>query len=322
MGKSDAVEVTDYGDRDIPVGLRLSAYPLHTDEWRQAFLDRLTQVGYIGLLEAAGHVYDLLFEPKRVHCALVAQLVGVPGAGKLAIYNSLRTFLDDYLYMEPVPPFAPRESLEGWDARVRAKWRKEHEREAQLISSFACILNGEQSNKLTPDVERYASVIAGPWNSPAEMDADPRLTSVVAKDESHTARPSMADADFVDSLVRRLLEDARAVPAGPHQNDELAELVAMWSAEFSPGNPAYAQSWPLPEALSIFLRLRGYGVNTPAEDFDAPVKDLLAQTLNRCLGADERLRDGQINAEQWLFRIETAVEDCQCLFRGDDNSSE
>ena len=36
---------TDYGDEDIPVGPRLSAYLLHTDEWREAFLERLTQVG-------------------------------------------------------------------------------------------------------------------------------------------------------------------------------------------------------------------------------------------------------------------------------------
>ena len=61
----------------------------------------------------------------------------------------------------------------------------------------------------------------------------------------------------------RMLASARAIPKWPHHKENLAALIDNWSAEFSPENTAYTQSF-CPEGLSIFLRLRGYGRGTPA----------------------------------------------------------
>ena len=115
---------TDYGDEDIPVGPRLSAYLLHTDEWRQAFLERLTQVGYIGLIEASERVYA--FSPSR-RTSVARSWPNSPmysGSGKLAIYNSLKKFLDEFLVMPPVPPSNPAKAWTTTIARVMGLWER------------------------------------------------------------------------------------------------------------------------------------------------------------------------------------------------------
>lgn len=126
---------------------------------------------------------------------------------------------------------------------------------------------------------------------------------------------------FVESLVVRMLEAARAVPYGPHHKTELAALIDMWTVEFSPENRAYTQSF-CPGGLSIFLRLRGYARDTPAEDFKAPIKHLLKETLGNCLQSDSHFRQGEIYADMHEFRIEVAIEDCQCFLRGYDNPAD
>ena len=316
------IELTNYGDEDIPAGPRLSAYPLHTDQWRQAFLDRLTMVGYIALIEATNHFYDTLIVPKDFHCALVAQLAGVNGSGKLAIYNALRNFLNDFLTVTPLPPSRPDESLEHWHARVMARWERVREREKLLIIAYASILNGDQPLKPATPVHRFAKVLTGPWASPADIQRSmppPRDRFEVV---DAALRPSIADPEFVESLVRRMLEDARTIPLDPDHKQEMSELVAMWAQEFSPDNPAYAQKWSCPEGLSISLRLKGYGNDSPPEDFNAPIKDLLMKTLRACLRADADLSEGQIECDQSEFWIDCAVEDCQCLLRGYDNPAD
>jgi hypothetical protein len=278
-------------------------------------------VGYIALIEGSGHVYDLLFEPKNFHCALVAQLAGVEGSGKQAIYNALRYFLDEFLTVAPVPSIKPDEKLAYWHARVMAKWEQDREREKQLIVTFSSILNGEQPS--TAERQQFPAVLIGPWASPETLPEELRvLQQDIHAPRTALPRTSMADPAFVESLVRRMVEDARAVAHSPEHDRALSAIIAMWATEFSPENPAYAQKWSLAEALSIFLRLRGYGQGTPAEDFDAPVKALLSATIKLCLRADQALRNGEIHSDQALFWVDAAVEDCQCFLRGFENRAD
>ena len=137
------VGLTDYDDEDVPMGWKLKDYPLHTHDWRSAFLNRVAEVGYIGLIEAAAHVYDCLSEPKALRCALIAQLSGVNGSGKLGIFNGLQSFLDDFLTLTALPPKVRGESLESRHAKVMSGWQTEREREEALIWKFAWILDGK-----------------------------------------------------------------------------------------------------------------------------------------------------------------------------------
>lgn len=69
---------SDYGGvNDTPLGPMLSTFMLHTQECREAFLERLVAVGEPGLLEATARVYALLAEPKGYHCAKIAKAARV-----------------------------------------------------------------------------------------------------------------------------------------------------------------------------------------------------------------------------------------------------
>ena len=139
------VGLTNYDDVDVPLGWKLKDYPLHTHDWRLAFLNRMAEVGYIGLIEAAAHVYDCLNDPKALRCALIAQAAGVSGSGKLAVFNSLNCFLDDFLTLPALPPKLDGESLERRHAKVMLGWQTEHEREEAVVKKFAHILDGRRS---------------------------------------------------------------------------------------------------------------------------------------------------------------------------------
>lgn len=135
-------ELTDYGDPDVPLGPKLRAYPLDSHQWRTAFLTRLTEVGYIGLIEASGHVYQLLEEPKDNRCKLLAAHAQMVGSGKLAVFQALERFLDDYLCAPSLPVLAEAECVDTWHGMVKARWQTEQDREVALINEFAFILDG------------------------------------------------------------------------------------------------------------------------------------------------------------------------------------
>lgn len=135
---------TNYGDDDdTPYGPRLSSFYLHTPEWREAFLERLVEVGEVALIEATARVYDLLEEPKATRCALIAESAKVSGMGKLAILNALKAYLEEWLQAPPVLPSASRQrSLEAWRATAINTWASEQKRERAVVRKFAAILNG------------------------------------------------------------------------------------------------------------------------------------------------------------------------------------
>lgn len=154
------IELTNYGDEDIPVGPRVSAYPLNTAEWRQAFLTRFVDVGYVALDEAADHVYDLLIRPRGYHCALVAQLANVRGSGRSAVFNTLRSFLDEWLQAPSMPSIHDFTTIADWHRAVHANWSTEHDREKAVIVKYAAWLNGEHP---TPPSSPAGELLKGPW---------------------------------------------------------------------------------------------------------------------------------------------------------------
>jgi hypothetical protein len=135
---------TDYGDPEwIPLGPKLSSYPLHADEWRHAFLERLVAVGSIGVIEAASHVYELLAPPKDYRCAHIAQLAGVKEAGKLALVIVLNAFIEEWLgELGSLPISDNYATLHDWNEAVHSVWASEAEREQAVVAKFATILDG------------------------------------------------------------------------------------------------------------------------------------------------------------------------------------
>lgn len=136
---------TDYGGaNDTPYGPRLSSYFLHTQEWREAFLERLVAIGEPGLFEAAARVYDLLAEPKGYYCAMIAQAAKVTGSGKLVILKVLKAFLDEWLQpLGPLSAGSGAKSLEDWHVATMQAWVTENERERWVVMKFAAALNGD-----------------------------------------------------------------------------------------------------------------------------------------------------------------------------------
>lgn len=134
---------TDYGGvNDTPYGPRLSSFLLHSQEWREAFLERLVAIGEPGLLEAVTRVYALLEEPKDYHCAVIAQAAGVTGSGKLAILKTLQAFLDEWLQPPGTMPFFREgQSLEAWHETAMQAWSAENEREVWVVQKYAAALN-------------------------------------------------------------------------------------------------------------------------------------------------------------------------------------
>jgi hypothetical protein len=308
-------DLTNYADDDVPTGPRLSTYPLDTQEWRQAFLERLFYVGYVGVMEATAHVYDLLAPPKEYRCALIGQLTGMAGTGKLVIYTLLTRFLEEMLSMEAVPGFHPNENLEHWHARVRAKWDREWEREKHLIGDYATLLNGELPGQAHAISSCSMTVVRGAWRPSEDRSVAERAVSAFA--QRWAAQPlSMANADVRRNLFESMLEDARDVEPGAGRPRQLAELIDMWTEEFRADNPAYQTNWSCVEAQSIFLRIMGYGVDTPAEDFDAPRRELLTEIITNCVLIDEQLSDWEIEADTRAASIEAWVQHGADLLSG------
>lgn len=285
--------LSDYGDRDIPIGLRLNAYPLHTCRWRQAFLDRLAQVGYVGLIEASARVYDLLLSPKHYRCAVVAKLAGVEGSGKQAIYCALKRFLDDFLEMRPIPATERGQNLEEWHKRVLAHWHDEEERQRLTIISFADILNGHEPSTNKRTSSSSGELLIGPWSKEVSLVSQPR--------------PSMAEAAFVISLLESMVEEARHIFRASDMDRRLANLVDRWVSKLSPSNSDYDQSFS-PEGLSIFLRIRGYGNDAPVDDFRAPIAHLVRDVLTLCMRVLSEFYERIITAAMRDRRIRAAIK--------------
>lgn len=133
---------TDYGLEDAAWGPKLSAYALGVQEQREAFLIRLAEIGEPALLEAVSHIWSLLLSPKTTKCAAMAVSAGVSGAGKVALWNVLASFIAEYVSVEFMMPPEPGRGPHATHAAFTAMWADEANRERAVLARYSDILNG------------------------------------------------------------------------------------------------------------------------------------------------------------------------------------
>lgn len=166
-GGTDHPDCTDYGIEGVPVGPKLNSFPLHTQEWRVAFLRRLLEVGGEGLLEATSHVWDLLCRPKAARATAIGLAAGAGGMGKKALHNALSAFMEEWMG-DMSPPAVPDPSnVDSVHQAYLAHWAKEQEREEEVVARYAALLGGETATPATQ--APIGVVLKGPWI--AERDA-------------------------------------------------------------------------------------------------------------------------------------------------------
>lgn len=159
--------MTDYGVDDA-FGPRVSSYPLHCAEGREAFLYRIAEIADPCFMEATNHIWNLLIAPKSYRCAKLAAAGGVGGVGKGAILNLLRKFIEEILggftltthWEFPMPARSKFGCSEDWHAAVMASWAQDRDQEYETIKKYSAILNGEPA----PVPHQPARVLVGPWS--------------------------------------------------------------------------------------------------------------------------------------------------------------
>ncbi len=134
----------------------------------------------------------------------------------------------------------------------------------------------------------------------------------------------MGDPEFVETLVRRMFEEARRILFGldaEHPSPQLAapDLARRWARVFDARNTQYIQTMS-PQAQEIWLKAHGCG--TDDIEPGAPILALVAHTLGRFADACTAFDAGRIGDEQAQFWIDAAVEDCTCLLLGLENSAD
>lgn len=132
--------------------------------------------------------------------------------------------------------------------------------------------------------------------------------------------PSMGDPEHVESLVRKMLDEAKDVLFGAkNPQAAAAPLVEKWVKTLSPANTEFIQTLS-PHSLAVFLRKRGLGTDD-ADDI-APVRALIAETISRFVEIATAYHEAKVSEAQLAFGIDAAVEDCQMMLRGLDNPAD
>jgi hypothetical protein len=152
----------------------LHSFDVSDEEQRWQFLWRLSEIGEAGLIPATAHVWDSLSPPRKTRCILMGAVVGVGGAGKVALHAVLAKFLEDF-EMECCPPDLPLrgdfESPDLWHAAVSAHFGLGMDKADQVISRYSKILNGEHPYHAA---SLPGAVIAGPWKAKRRLRAKER----------------------------------------------------------------------------------------------------------------------------------------------------
>lgn len=140
--------------------LKLGQFPLHSHEWRVAFLLELYMQGYPALLEAVSRAWDLMKRPKAARCTHVGLLAGTGGKGKKALYNFFRAMITEALAVgRPIPKIADYASLDAWHDAVQQQQLSECHEVDQIIQRYAWTLVGEARKAKQPTGE----IVPGPW---------------------------------------------------------------------------------------------------------------------------------------------------------------
>ena len=149
----------NYALIEAQLKIPLKAFPLCTEEGRKAFLHQLYWVGYDALFEGVSHVWNSLIAPRAYRCTLMGVHSGAGGAGKAALYNTLKQFIAEALEtLQLIPPIENYENLEAWHNASMATYVDE-ERDLQLvIAKYEKILNGHGEAQ-----DPGAEILSGPW---------------------------------------------------------------------------------------------------------------------------------------------------------------
>lgn len=149
------------------VSLKLADFPLHTHEWRVAFLRELYMQGYPSLLAGVSRAWALMERPKAARCTYVGILAGTGGKGKKALFNFMRAMIQEALAIgQPIPRIDNHPSLEAWNRAVYEQWANEHHATELVIEKYAYLLVG----RTAPERELPGIVLVGPWHPTVNSD--------------------------------------------------------------------------------------------------------------------------------------------------------
>lgn len=161
-----AMSMEEFADYE-PSPERLGFYALHTDEGLKAFLYDLYWIGYSGLFIGANHAWKLLIAPRAYRCTLMGQQSGAGGAGKQALVNTLRKFIDEALEtFEDYPPLRSIEDMEAWHNQCMAMNVAQDEEVQRIVAKYAAILNGKAAPQL-----HSCGMLRGPWKANNQASA-------------------------------------------------------------------------------------------------------------------------------------------------------
>jgi len=139
----------NYALIEAQLKIPLKTIPLCTEEGRKAFLHQLYWVGYDALFEGVSHVWNSLIAPRAYRCTLMGVHSGAGGAGKAALYNTLKQFIAEALdTLQLIPPIENYENLEAWHNASMATYVDE-ERDLQVvIAKYETILSGTPATEI------------------------------------------------------------------------------------------------------------------------------------------------------------------------------
>lgn len=127
-----------------PEAIGLTSFPLSMEVGRLGFLRHVYDIGYDALFEAVAHLWDSLAEPRDQRCQLIGLASGAGGSAKVALYLTLKQFIDDGLAsIEPLPDRADFDSFESWSAAALATFATDEHRIAELCATYSRILDGQ-----------------------------------------------------------------------------------------------------------------------------------------------------------------------------------
>lgn len=133
-------EMVEDKQSQIPV----TAYPLHTTEGRERFLNQFAYVGTGSIFAAVSHVWKWLAPPRRANSIEIGMAAGTGGAGREAIRRVLMQFFEEIMAVEfqPIPPCSNYPTLDEWNVAAMATFTDCEKREQEVVQRYSKILNG------------------------------------------------------------------------------------------------------------------------------------------------------------------------------------
>ena len=144
--------------------LPLSAHDLSAQDGRQAFLWSLWDDHQdAGVIPAVACVWDALAPPQAARCNQMAQQLGLPGKGKVALLRVIERFLQeiDSVDIPDLPNHAEYDDGDAWNADCLAHFARVEETLMEVVRRYEAVLDGREVGA----EPRSGKVINGPWRA-------------------------------------------------------------------------------------------------------------------------------------------------------------